>query len=580
MSTNRQTILVIDDTQTIRKLVRMRLKNLDADLVGAVDGRHGLAVARSRCPDLILLDLKLPDMSGFKVFRMLRNNPSTRQIPIIFLADSDNPRDLVKGFELGAVDYLMKSAHPAVLRARVEAALKHQALVTTLERQSRTDALTGLPNRQMLTGRLYQAIQRARTNQNYRFALLFLDLDQFKIINDSLGHDAGDLLLNRIAERIRILVGSDPAFAHRQSCHLPARLGGDEFVILLDGIRDVSEAVAITERLVQVLSPPHEVGAHQINASASIGIVIGADQYERPDDVLRDAETAMYHAKGNGRAQHVVFHEHMHRAAVERLILESELRQAVADKAFSLDYQPIVALESGRLAGFEALMRWSHPQFGTTSRPHYIPLAEELGLIVPLGSWVLREALRQLKDWQTRFPQDPPLTMNVNISKRQLIQSDLVGTVRQALGETRIEPRTLKLEITESVIMEHLEELTPILLELRSSNVQLCLDDFGTGHSSLSCLHRFPTEVLKIDRAFLMNMDKNREYAAVTHAIITLAHNLGMNVVAEGVESAGQLAQLQALNCDYAQGYYFARAMAAPAAESYIRNNLQRAQSA
>ncbi len=563
-------ILVIDRTEELDGLESVGLAELGAEIATATDGEAGVRAAHLYRPDLVLLGVHLPDRSGFDVCRQLKDDPRTRGIPVVFVTGENNPDSKVRGFEVGAVDYVTKPYHPAELRARVKIALQTRAMVETLAHQARIDALTGLPNRVLLCERLTQAIERTKGNPNYRFAVLFLDLDRFKIVNDSLGHEAGDRLLEAIAKRIQLSIrAGDTA----------ARVGGDEFVIVLDNVDGIEQVERISRNLQERLSAPYELGGHEVTSTASIGIVTSDARYDRADDVLRDADTAMFRAKNAGKAHHVVFDEAMHRDVVRRLRLEQELRAAVERVEFVLEYQPIHSLESGGLVGFEALLRWSQEDRGHVTRPEYIPLAEEIGLIVPLGRWALFEATRLLRKWQSTYPLAPPLTMNVNVSKRQLMRPGFVETVREVLADTRPEPRSLKLEITESVIMDHLDELTPVLQELRALNVQLCLDDFGTGHSSLSCLHKFPVDVIKIDREFLMNMDENRQYAAVTHAIVTLAHNLGMDVVAEGVETLGQLAQLQALECDYAQGYYFSRAMSREAAELFIRkpHRLERA---
>jgi EAL domain-containing protein (putative c-di-GMP-specific phosphodiesterase class I) len=350
-----------------------------------------------------------------------------------------------------------------------------------------------------------------------------------------------------------------------------ARLGGDEFVILLDDVRDTSDATAMADRLQTALSAAHSIRGHDVISTASIGIVNCAGEYDRAQDIIRDADTAMYHAKSTGKARHVVFDERMHLEAVQRLELEEDLRRALHRQEFRLAYQPIIDLESGRLTGFEALLRWNHPVRGDVPPGMFIGLTEEIGLIVPLGAWVVREAATQLKKWHDQVPQDPPLEMNINLSRRQLDQDDLIGTLRRIIDETGVNPESLKLEVTESAMMESPERVTDLLNELKGLGVKLCMDDFGTGYSSLSCLHHFPIDVLKIDRTFILNTDSNREYAAVIHAIITLAHTLKMTVVGEGVESGGQLAQLQALECDAAQGNFFSKPLSVTAAEAYIR---------
>ncbi|TDJ59011.1 MAG: EAL domain-containing protein [Planctomycetota bacterium] len=433
------------------------------------------------------------------------------------------------------------------------------------------DKLTRLPNRSLLTERLTEAIERSKSDPLYKFAVLFLDFDRFKIINDSLGHEVGDLLLISIAERLTANLRKRDNTSHFSEGHVAARLGGDEFVILLDDIRDTSDATAMADRLQTALSAAHSIRGHDVISTASIGIVTCAGEYDRAQDILRDADTAMYHAKSTGKARHVVFDERMHQEAVQRLELEEDLRRALDRQEFRLAYQPIIDLESGRLTGFEALLRWNHPRRGDVPPGLFIGLTEEIGLIVPLGAWVVREAATQLKKWHDQIPQDPPLEMNINLSRRQLGQDDLIDTLRRIIDETGVNPRSLKLEVTESAIMESPERVTGLLNELKDLGVKLCMDDFGTGYSSLSCLHHFPIDVLKIDRTFILNTDNNREYAAVIHAIITLAHTLKMTVVGEGVESSGQLAQLQALECDAAQGNFFSVPLSATAAEAYLR---------
>ncbi|MHC4218837.1 MAG: putative bifunctional diguanylate cyclase/phosphodiesterase [Planctomycetota bacterium] len=567
---SRQRVLIIDNSEQIRHLVGARLHQIDVDLVDAENGEQGLAEARKELPDLILLDVRLPDVSGFGVCHQLQGDPLTRDIPII-LTGSDDPDDKVRAFEMGAVDYVSKPFHADELRARVTKALKNRALLEMLETQALSDALTGLPNRALLTDRLDQAIKRGEREPDYKFAVLFLDFDRFKIINDSLGHEVGDMLLISIAERLASNLRAGDTATHSGTGHVPARLGGDEFVILLDGLADHEDAVTVAERLQEALAAPHEIGDHDVISTASIGIVTSAGGYDRADDVIRDADTAMYHAKTGGKARHVIFDDRMHQEAVERLELEQDLRRSVDAGEFWLSYQPIVSLSTGELKGFEALMRWSHPQRGPVPPDVFIGLAEEIGLIVPIGRLALREATRQLKDWHERFPHDPPLTMNVNISKHQLRQQNLVEIVDGILRETNLDPASLKLEITESAIMDSPEQVTDLLNRLKGLGVRLCMDDFGTGHSSLSLLHKFPIDVLKIDRTFVLNTDGNREYAAVIHAIITLAHTLNMTVVGEGVETAGQLAQLQALECDAAQGNLFAASMPPAEAEAFMQ---------
>lgn len=410
------------------------------------------------------------------------------------------------------------------------------------------DSLTGLPNRAMFSELLKAELQTSKRTKDHRFSVLFLDLDRFKNINDSLGHTHGDLLLVAFAERLeRTLRPVDTL----------ARFGGDEFAILLSGIVDTTDAVRVAERIQAELSVPFDLDRNSAFATASIGIALSSSGYDRPEDILRDADIAMYRAKENGKARYEMFDHGMHARAVQRLQLESDLRQAVERKEFCIHYQPIVALDSGRLAGFEALVRWNHPRRGLVSPLDFIPVAEETGMIVPIGQFVLEEACKKVREWQLASPSHRSLSLSVNLSARQVAQPDLLDRIKTALDQTKLAPHCLKLEITESVVMENAEAAVMMFKQLRSIGVQLSIDDFGTGYSSLSYLHRFPLNYLKIDRSFVMRMTDNDN--AIVKTIATLAQNLGMEVIAEGIETEEQHRQLKELGCEFGQGYLFSR---------------------
>jgi diguanylate cyclase (GGDEF)-like protein/PAS domain S-box-containing protein len=422
------------------------------------------------------------------------------------------------------------------------------------------DMLTGLPNRIFLMERLRQALHLTSRNPDYLFAVLFIDLDRFKVINDSLGHMIGDQLLVAIAQRL--INGLRPS-------DTIARLGGDEFVILLTEVRDRDHTVMIADRLQRELSIPFTIEGHEIFSAASIGIAFGTPDYQQPEDLLRDADMAMYRAKAHGRARYAIFQPGMHSRAVALLQLETDLRRSIDRNELQLYYQPIVGLRTGQVTGFEALVRWSHPQRGMVSPSEFIPIAEETGLITPLGWWVLQEACRQLRQWQAKFPYQRPLTVNVNLSSKQFTPQ-LVEQTRQILEATQLPPQYLKLEITESLLMENAESAATMLTQLKQLGLQLAIDDFGTGYSSLNYLHRFPIDTLKIDRSFISRVDVDGEQLAIVRTIITLAWNLGMDVVAEGVETLKQLTQLRSLQCDYAQGFLFSQPLEASAVEQLM----------
>ncbi|HEX8149016.1 MAG TPA: EAL domain-containing protein [Pyrinomonadaceae bacterium] len=423
------------------------------------------------------------------------------------------------------------------------------------------DALTGLPNRALFMDHLKLAIARSRRNAQTKFAVLYLDLDRFKVINDSLGHTIGDQLLVGIADRLK---------KNLRPGDTVARLGGDEFTVLIEDIADETESIQVAERIQKELSVPFTLSGREVFTTVSMGIAPSATGYERAEDILRDADTAMYRAKSAGKARYEIFDKAMHARAINLLQMETDMRRALEREEFVLHYQPIVALENFRLRGFEALVRWQHPERGFISPMDFIPVAEETGMIVPLGEWVMREACRQMNGWQKMFPLDHPLFITVNLSSKQFSQTQLISTFAMILQETGVKPQSVKLEITESVVMENIDTATDMLRQLRSLGVKLAIDDFGTGYSSLSYLHRFPIDTLKIDRSFVTRMSENNENTEIVRTIVVLAQNLGMDVVAEGVETNEQLVLLQKLGCENGQGYFFSKPVNADGAEKII----------
>ncbi|HET8630943.1 MAG TPA: EAL domain-containing protein, partial [Thermomicrobiales bacterium] len=452
------------------------------------------------------------------------------------------------------------AGRPARLVGAIQDVTERRALEAQLAHQANHDALTGLPNRALFLDRLAQALRHARRRPGYRFAVLYLDLDRFKTINDSLGHAAGDALLAAMARRLEGCLRAGDTVA---------RLGGDEFAVLLDDLEGGAVATEVAERLIAASQQPFVLAGHEVYTAASVGVVLGPDAYRQTEEVLRDADTAMYRAKAAGKGRHAVFAPAMHAHALAILQLEHDLRRALAQEEFRLHYQPIVALATGRLRGFEALVRWQHPARGLVSPGAFIPVAEETGLIVPLGWWVLEAACRQARAWQGAYP-DAPLTMSVNLSARQLTQPDLVERVARALAASGLPGARLRLELTESAIMENAVVAAGVLARLRELGVQLAVDDFGTGYSSLAYLKRFPLDTLKVDKAFVDGLGTDPNDTAIVRAIVSLAHTLGLEVTAEGVETAEQIAQLRALGCGLAQGYHFGQPLAAEAAEALL----------
>ncbi len=442
---------------------------------------------------------------------------------------------------------------------------ERKAFEKQLTHQAFHDALTGLPNRVLFHERLERALERSKRRNDYRFAVLLVDLDRFKWVNDSLGHKAGDELLTAIARRLECCL---------RSMDTVARLGGDEFAVLLEEFRNHREVVQITKRLLHVIEEPFNVEGTKVFTSASIGMVLRSREYESSEDLLRDADIAMYRAKELGKARFKVFNRQMHENAVRVLRLETELRHAIQHGELRVHYQPIVSVITGRLEGFEALARWEHPERGLVQPQEFIPLAEETGLIVSLGKWIISEACAQLARWDTEQADATELCVSVNISGKQLMQEDLVDFIRGVLRDTGLPPRRVKLEITESVIMQDVKATVEKLNQLKELGVCLVIDDFGTGYSSLSYLQRFPIDMLKIDRSFISGLEGAHDNLEIIRTIVSLARNLGLGVVAEGVEQSAQLQTLRELNCDEAQGFMFSRPVAAEEAELLIHTLL------
>jgi PAS domain S-box-containing protein len=451
-------------------------------------------------------------------------------------------------------------------RKRAEEALAHNAL---------HDALTNLPNRALVLERVRHALALSQRHTSYKFAVLFIDLDEFKVFNDSLGHAAGDALLIQIARRLTVSIRSADTVSRPLQTGDPgtfvsvARLGGDEFTVLLEDIKDCGDAIRVAERIQERLQIPFVVEGQEMVITASIGIAFCATSYINPEDLVRDAEIAMYRAKREGKARCQVFDNAMHTLAVKRLQLETDLRRALELGEFRVHYQPIVSLQSGQIVGFEALSRWQRPE-GLLSPAHFIQIAEQTGIILPMNRLLLREACLQLRAWHLQFPSDPPLTMSVNITPKEFAQPDLADQIGAILVEVGIDPSSINVEITETIAMADPQRSTLLLSELKALGVHMSIDDFGTGYSSLSRLQGFPVDTLKIDRTFVSKIDTDRETRKIVRIIIMLAHNLGLKVVAEGAETAEQVSLLKQLKCELVQGYFFARPGDHAAAQAYL----------
>lgn len=725
-------ILIVDDLPDNLRVLSAALSGQGYQIRCAKSGAIALMALQTTSPDLILLDIKMPDMDGYEVCQRLKDSVATRNIPVIFLSALDDAFDKVKAFNMGGADYITKpfqveeviirvkhqlvlkdaeseiwqlnaelekrveqrtkelakineeleleiierkhtaeclrvseerlesilssiedviwSMHPTnsqfiyfnaavekiygypiakfwedpefwlkVIhlddRERIESTMSDIMVTGTVREEYRIlrpdreirwvsdrryliydhdgkvvridgiirditdhkraqdqlvhdalhDALTSLPNRNLFMDRVEQAIKYGNRHSQYMFAVMFIDLDRFKMINDTYGHLIGDQFLQAIA---KILVS-----CLRSVGDTVARLGGDEFTILVDDIQEVNEALMIADRILSKLLHPIKLPTQTLFASASIGIVVCCNRdYVHSSDLLRDADIAMYRAKSLGKGRYVLFDKEMYEQSLKTSQIDSDLHYALERQEFELYYQPIVSLKSDKLAGFEALIRWHHPERGLISPSEFIPIAEETGLIIAIGDWVLNQACQQIAIWQRKFPAAKSLKMSINLTCQQIREKNLLEKIDWVLKNTGINGSTIRLEITESSMMDQGEETIAKLEELCARNIQLSIDDFGQGYSSLSYLHRFPVNTLKIDRTFVEQMSLGGQNLEIIRTIIILAHALDMNVVAEGVETHEQMSMLKQLGCEYVQGYFFSRPLTATAAEQMIES--------
>jgi diguanylate cyclase (GGDEF)-like protein len=587
-------ILIADDNGTNRCVLVDVLEDDGHELVEATDGCEALRLIEASLPDLIMLDVMMPNMDGIECCRQLQKGERTRDIPVILVTSLGDDEHVVRGLDAGATDYVVKPFQRLVVQARVRAALRVKTAMDELENRNRQvdqlaseletknhtlreltmhDGLTGLANRLLLISRLEHALDRWRRDPGQEFAVLFLDFDGFKSVNDTLGHDVGDELLKSIAVRLRASLRDVDTVGS-----VPSRLGGDEFVVLLEGVEGTEQAKVAAERIRRALAQPHLLGDRQVVCTASIGIVTSGQDYGSAHEIIRDADRAMYRAKELGKGRHVLFDQRMQEDLSVDLERRRALSAAIDGGELLLHYQPIVDLHSPRITGCEAVVRWNDPVRGLLAADQFMPFADQVRMIVPIGRLVFEQLAEQLQRWRGSGMVVPNITVNIWAS--QLREVDLADAVAALIECGGIDPQQLTLEIPESVFLDMREEDTSYLSHLRKSGVRLAMDGCGKGHSAMTRLHRFPIDVLKIDRSVTASLGVQRAYAAIVQAVVGLAHNLDMTVVAVGVESGDQVALLQALDCDCGQGRFLAEPMEAEKLESHLAQHSGRSRSA
>lgn len=568
-------ILIVDDVPENIRLLSSILDSHGYQTRKATNGITALRVIESMLPHLVMLDIRMPHMNGYEVCRQLKSNPKTAHIPVIFLSAADEVSDKVEAFNVGGADYITKPFQVEEVLARV----RHQLMILSAQQTIRQmnaqlearvkertqqleqangkllemafqDSLTLLPNRAFLMQQLQETLSQQPTNPDRQFAILYLDCDRFKTVNDSLGHQAGDELLVAIAQRLNLVLGINDILV---------RLGGDEFVILLQQSPTPSSITEIAQQILNSFTIPFYLREREIFVSFSIGIVTSSLPYSNSEELLRDADIAQYQAKSAGKNCYQIFEPFMYEKVCQRLQLETNLRKAIQQAELTLHYQPIVHLETEQVVGLEALVRWHHPTLGLIPPDHFIPIAEETGMIIKIGLWVLEEACCQLCRWQSQGLVNSQFSMSVNVSAHQFSQPDFIQKIDAILAATHINPACLKLEITETVIIQNFKAVTEVIHQLHNRSIQLSIDDFGTGYSSLSYLHTLTIDHLKIDRSFIQRIDTQQSSLGLVTAIAQIANTLGLSLVAEGIETSEQFAQLKLLGCEFGQGYLFSK---------------------
>ncbi|WP_068546450.1 EAL domain-containing protein [Thalassotalea crassostreae] len=572
-------VLVCDDDPTYLMLMRDTLEAEGFVVYEAADGDQAILQFEHVIPDIVLLDVEMPGLSGYQVCERIRDHKKGHDVPILMVTGADDYQSILKAYDIGATDFLPKPIRWPMIGHRVRYMLRSQNAVSDLkESQDRLkylayyDSLTGLPNRQNFNEHLERFLLLANRGE-YHVGVLFIDLDRFKRINDTLGHNFGDKVLKKIAKILDSNIRNCDLIA-RSPDQIPetkvARLGGDEFTVFLSRVDSIDDIAQVAQRIIEEVSEPIMIEQYEVSVTPSIGISVYPNDGHTVTNLMKNADVAMYHAKEQGRSCFKFYSDSLNSRAKERLHLEQALRGAIENDEFELYYQPQMDTRDSSIAGVEALIRWNNPKLGIVSPAEFIPVAEETGMIIKIGEWVLRQACFQAKQWLDKGFSD--FQMSINLSAVQFKRGTLVGLIQSVLKNTGLPPQMLKLEITESAVMTDVEENIVRLQQIKTLGVGIAVDDFGTGYSSLSYLKKFPIDTLKIDRSFIADINRNNDIAIVK-AILALAESLGLDVVAEGVENQEQLRILNENNCFYIQGYLFSKPLDAQSCEALLIND-------
>ena len=574
LGSGKSTIMMVDDEPIILETMQMFLEEAGYDnFITTTEPKKALNMLVLQKPDIVLLDVMMPEITGLDILKQMRSQEALRHIPTIILTSATDPKTKLQALELGATDFLAKPVDPSELALRLRNTLAAKAYQ---DRLLYYDGLTGLANRRMFTRRLEEAVARSKRDKK-ACAILHIDLDRFKQINDTLGQNFGDALLKAVAGRLMEcirnsdLVGQPGGEENEPEL---SRFGGDEFTLFIPNVQRLEVATLLARRMLKAMTDAFRVNARELVITASVGIAVYPTDGDSVDTLLKHAAIAVSQAKQRGRNAYQFYAKELNTRSIERLTLENNLRKALKNRELFLAFQPKVEVRTGRVIGAEALLRWKHPKLGLIPPAEFIPLAEEMDLIIPFGEWVIYAACTLSKRWQSQVD---PVRVSVNVSSRQFQKSErLMLTVRNALETTGLEGKYLGLELTESMLLENPEEINSTLMAIKEMGVQISIDDFGTGFSSFSNLRRYPLDELKIDQSFLNGIPNNTDDAAIVGAIIAMAHGLGMSVVAEGVEKQDQLEFLQDKNCDEYQGFLASKPVIASEFLSLVVKNMKK----